>query len=68
MTTPRKPRTQRRARATDRDLGERVAWLEAEIDHKATKHWILAGLVAGIVITGTLILSLARTIIAWITQ
>ena len=41
-------------------LGERVASLEEAMKHVATKAWVLGGVIAGFVVTTTLVLALVK--------
>ena len=45
------------------DIGERVAKLEAHMQHLATKAWVLAGVLGGMVLAASLAASLAIAII-----
>ena len=46
--------------AADRTYGERLATLEERMNHVATKAWVLAGVVTGMVIAIGVGLGLAR--------
>lgn len=43
-----------------RDLGERVTRLEAHMEHMATKAWVLAGVVGGMVSAALITLAVVR--------
>ena len=49
--------------ATSRDHGERLAALEERMNHVATKAWILAGVIGGMVAAVVIGLGLAKLLL-----